>query len=93
MLSQTLSFSEKLRALKSFFINTYIKVLFCGQIKCRFLNPNQNLSPSARKPRHFLAIGQSHPSSARKKPEFLAAIKIRSPMARKTADFLAWSRL
>jgi hypothetical protein len=31
MLSQTLSFSEKLRALKSFFINTYIKVLFCGQ--------------------------------------------------------------
>ena len=31
-------------------------MLFCGQIKCRFLAANQNLSPSARKSRHFLAI-------------------------------------
>ena len=56
MLSQTLSFSEKLRALKSFFINTYIKVLFCGQIKCRFLSPNQNPSPLARKTRYFWSL-------------------------------------
>ena len=35
ILSQTLSFSEKLRALKSFFINTYILILFCGHKKAR----------------------------------------------------------
>jgi hypothetical protein len=80
MLSQTLSFSEKLRALKSFFINTDILII----LKSYWL---------ARIMALFLAADYLQPSSARKKPEFLAAIKIGSPMARKTADFLAWSRL
>ena len=42
ILSQILSFSEKLRALKSFFIYTNIKIFLCGQKNGLFLGREPN---------------------------------------------------